>query len=330
MQTISLKEENFEAGYTKAAQLGLYLPSIKIIPQQDISFSVYNGNNMIVHVPCFIIDKTAGWHDGTSSVPMFSPHENAETIAAASRLVVEQLHKILHMPDVSEIKVLSSEKLPESAFDCLSVTDNSRYYGYIDLTLSDTEIWRHLRKSYHSLINMGRRNYERRIYSNPLQIPRLVKEFIKNSRGMIDETYYGMLYRLSQASSAVFTYLIGDEIAAAIEVCSWNKFSNSGDFLYCIGAYNYEVNIPTHFCLYDSAMYFKDRSSSSNYYVMNASRCNRDLNDENQAKLAQIDFFKRGFCTHVYTRMYKTLRLGDDKSTISDSALNAQEMDRSS
>jgi hypothetical protein len=329
MQGIYLKEEGFEAGYAKATQLGLYAPPINIIPQQDLSFSVYCGNNMIVHVPCFIINKTAGWHDGTSSVPMFSPHESAETIAEASRLVVEQLHKILQMPDVSEIKLLSSDKLPESAFDCLSVTDNSRYYGYIDLTLSDSEIWRHLRKSYHSLINTGKRSFERRIYSNPVQLPRSVKEFIKNSRGMIDETFYGMLYRLSQASSAVFIYLAGGEIAAAIEVCSWNKFSSSGDFLYSVGAYNYEVTIPTHFCLYDSAIYFKDRSLSSRFYVMNASRCNRDLSDENQAKLAQIDFFKRGFCTNVFTRTYKTLRLGEAGSTIVDSALIAHEPDRS-
>src|SRR5579863_8515088 len=124
MQRISLKEEGFEAGYAKAAQLGLYLPPIRMIPQQDISFTVYCGNAMVIHVPCFIIEKTAGWHDGTSSVPLFAPDKSTEIIEEATKVVVEQLKKILQRLDVSQIKVLCSDKLPASAFSHLNVTDN--------------------------------------------------------------------------------------------------------------------------------------------------------------------------------------------------------------
>jgi len=311
MGSVVLREEGFEAGYEKATELGLYIPQVKIAPQEDISFSVYREDALVIHVPCFIVDKSAGWHDGTSSVPVFSPRETPDTMSEAVRLVVEQFGNILQRPDVSQVKVLCSEHLPESAFSHFSVIDNSRFYGYIDLELPFEDTWRNLRESYQSLINKGRRSFERQIYSSPAQVPQAVLDLLRNSRGMTDETYFGMLYRLTQTASAIFAYFFRGEIAGAIEVHLWDKFSQRGDILYNVAAYNYLLNIPKQFCVFDAGMYFKGKPFRNRYFVMNASRCNRDLSDENQAKLAKVDFFQRGFCTTVFTREYKIFRMAD-------------------
>lgn len=309
MKSLVLKQEAFQIGYEQARLHGLYLPPVQIIPLEDVSFTVYKGSELVLFFPCFVLDGIAGWHDGTSTVPLFAPDIDFETLREAAGLVRGRVDELLHRPDVTQLKILCTDRLPSEIFDHLDIEDNSRFYGYIDLTLSSQEIRHDLRKSYRSLINKGAAIFERKIYWTPAQLPESVTHFIRQSRGITDEVYYGMIYRLSQASSAVFSYSMEGQIVGVIEICAWNKFSSFADLLYSIGAFNYEIEIPKHFCLFDAALYFKDQPHFRKCYILNASRRHRDINDKNQAKLAEIDFFKRGFCNQVFTRSYKVLRL---------------------
>ena len=306
MTCLVCKDEEFFVGYKKAAKIG-YLPFVDITPEKDVSFSVYQNDDLIMYFPCFILDGVAGWCDGTSSVPIFAPEINSNSINEIAEIVNERMKKILYMQGVHQLKMLCCDTLKEDAFGDFNISDNSRYYGYIDLTLSKDEIWKHFRKSYQSLINKGAKLLHRKEYYSVTPLPSSIIDFLHKSRGITDEIIYGIICRLAQSKSIVFAYFRGSEIAAVIEILSWNKFSEYGDLVYYVGAYNYDLDVPKHFCLFDAALFFKEKYQFSKFYIINASRCNRDMSDPNQKKLSNIDFFKRGFCTHIFTRSYKTL-----------------------
>lgn len=303
MTSVSIVDECYPEGYRRASSWD-YLPFLHMTPLVDLSFWVHVSGEPVVYYPCFVVDGVAGWHDGTSSVPVVSPTADPAAVAQAARAVVKRVEAILERPDVDIVKVLCTPSLPVDSFSRLTTVENFREYGYVNLGLDAPEIMRRVRKSYRSLINKGSLSLTRTSYSSATELPRAVLNFLLDSRGVSEGAAWGMLGRMQNAYSLVLVYREQDEIAGVMEVVSWDKFTAHGDLLYNIAAYNHDLDVPKHFCIIDAAMFFKQRGGYDRLFLMNASRVVRDHSDDNQKKLADIDFFKRGFCSDSFTREY--------------------------
>lgn len=271
---------------------------------EDESVALVRGGEVVCIVPCFIRDRVAGWHDGTSLIP-FIPASAADVRTSAGESIASWIVALLDSGRVDAVKVLPDE-FAKAALDRQSqlvTVSNARIYGYFDLTRTPEEAWRAVRRSYRSLINQGRGELRRTAYSDPGDVPPELVSFLLGGEGTARSKIDDVFERMARGQETLLAYRKDDEIIGATAHCPWDKFGAEGDLIYDLGVYNHHGSCPAHFCLFDGLTYHR-AAGLKRVYLLHGVPPQRH---PDQVKLANIDFFKRGYCTDFFSHDYVVL-----------------------
>lgn len=301
---MELKRLPFAEARREILRRGGYVPPGPGTRAEDGSVALVRDGEAVCIVACFVRDRVAGWHDGTSAVP-FVAAGDAGTRAAAAEGIAGWIAGLLESGRVDAVKLLPDEFLGTALErrSRLVRLDNIREYGYFDLTRAPDEAWRAVRRRYRPRINQGRRELQRTAYNAPQDVPSDVVSFLLAGAGITRSKIDGVFERMARGLETLLTYRKDGELIGATAHCPWDRFRADGDLLYDLGAYNHHGSCPAHFCLYDSMMYHR-AAGASRVYLLHGVPLKRGAGGE---KLAGIDFFKRGYCTDFFRRAYQVL-----------------------
>jgi hypothetical protein len=307
---VLLKKINYQSALMNIKGMGSYLsaelPSESI---RDESFVVTEHDKISCVVPAFFINETACHLDGTSIIPNF---DSAEPNKAVCQAICDWAKNILVNGQVKNIKMLMNRNLSLRFIEqnTLFINDNTRLYGYFDLTKTKDESWRKIRRRYKSKINSGATNLQRFIHDGRTPLDNRIIEFLTNEDLMgypFDFAYLKIfLEQMKDREAFLFSYWYGKKVVGVVGIGIWKKFSPTGDFYYDIGAYDHTCPVPLHFCLYDALTHFQLNKIGSRIYLLHGIPLQRP---DNQKKLSDIDFFKKGFCSDTFLRTYKIVSL---------------------
>ena len=301
---MELKRLPFAEARREILRLGGYIPTGPTMDAEDGSVAFVRDGEAAGIVACFVRDRVAGWHDGTSAIP-FVAASDADTRAAAAESIAGWVADLLDSGRVDAVKLLPDEFL-RAALERRSRLvrlDNIRVYGYFDLSRSPDEAWRAVRRRYRPLINRGQRELQRTAYNAPQDVPAEVVSFLLAGAGITRLRIDGVFERMARGQETLLVYRKDAELIGAAAHCPWDRFRAEGDLLYDLGAYNHHGSCPAHFCLYDSLTHYR-AAGASRVYLLHGVPPQRDPGD---TKLAGIDFFKRGYCTDFFCRAYQVL-----------------------
>jgi hypothetical protein len=277
-------------------------------PGVDRSFLVLHKGEIAGVVPAFFIDAAACFHDKTSIVPYYFCDDGLA--ADVSKAICEWAGHALRQ-DVRSIKILTNEALLAalSSKPDFSLQDNTRLYGYFDLRRDEETLWSLIRKKYKSRIRTGERNLATRRYTGADEVDPNVIEFFSSPqvRYQYDEQrVLALLEKMKTGDAMLFACSFDSTIVGAVGIVSWQKFSERGDHFYELGAYDHSCDVPVLFCLYDALRHYQRNQLGDRIFLLHGVPPKRP---EDESKLANIDYFKLGYCSDTFTRPYKVVTL---------------------
>jgi hypothetical protein len=289
-----------------ALDLGAYIAPGPEKDPDDESFAVLQGDRLLCVVPCFVRQGIAGWHNGYSIIPIYSTNEPGIRILVAQELL-GRLVTLLQELRVQACKILTDQFLTKAIqrHPTLAVVDHPGVYGYFDLGMTPEEAWGRIRRSYRSLINRGERELVKEIFLESEQMPEEIIAFLLASEGVDAAKVELVCQRMSRAEEFLMAYRKDAEIIGVVGLAQWDTMAPQGDLHYDLGAYKHNASCPAHFCLYDAMCGFRG-TRWKRVFLLHGAPARRGPDPE---KLAKLDFFKRGYCTHLFTHDYCTLSL---------------------
>jgi hypothetical protein len=305
----AIRPTTFCAAREAILKLGGYAHGEPRADHEDKSFVILDGDAIVGVMPTFLVDRVACFYDTTSIIPFYASQEASygvnETIC---RWVRDQLERRVAL----SIKILMNKVL----FEALSqrrefvISDNTREYAYFDLRREPAALWSSIRKSYRSLIRTGERSLRRTVYTGSDSLDPQVIEFLTASphtarRYDIAEVQVH-LDRLKCGTGFLFAYWLDSRVVGVVGIRLARKFSATGDHFYELAAYDSTCAVPRHFCLFDALNFYQTHRLGNRVFLLYGEPLKRP---EHQAKLANIDFFKRGYCSDSFIRTYKTITL---------------------
>jgi len=281
---------------------------------RDRSIIVKRGDCVAAVIPVFIRQGIACHIDGTSIIPYYNDALIDEDILIT---ITDWLCRLLEDGDAKAIKILPGEAMlrlfQNKPF--LAIEDNVRLYGYYDLTLDRSDAWSSIRRRYKSRINRGAKVLRRTVYGHGVDVAEDVIDFLLGGPGLLGydltaSAVENYLARVEKGSALLFEYRKDERIVGIVGIGEWKKFAERGHYYYDIGAYDHHTLLPLHYCLYDAITYHRDMKSGSRVYLLHGIPLQRP---KCELKLSNIDFFKKGFCTHFFTRDYKILSMAGNQ-----------------
>jgi len=287
------------------------IPNISItLSRVDISLAVYVNNKIAATLPAYLnLERgIVGNHEGYSVMPYFSADPPSEVALSA---ITTWLQFHLNRKSGIIIKLLAEQSLlgALNSMSGIRVMDNTRLYGYYDLNISTEEAWSCIRRRDRTKINKGR-CLTRKIYTKSAEITLSCLRHLlcRKTLGYTVNRHLLKNYiaTMQDRHARIFEYHLDDKVVGVVCISRWTKFNLYGDYFYDIGAYSHVTPIPLHFCLYDAMKYYHEQDLGSRVYLLHGTPLMRA---ENELKLKNIDFFKRGLCTHTFIRPYKNIQL---------------------
>jgi hypothetical protein len=276
----------------------------------DRSIVVEWDNNVAAVIPVFINEGLACHMDGTSIIPYYNEPLVVDDVLS---MITDWLCGLLKSGDARAIKILPGDRMLRllQSYPFLAIEDNTRLYGYYDLTTKRSNAWGSIRRRYKSRINSGARELQRTVYGQEAHVGQDVIDFLLGGKEILgydltNSAVEEYLARIENGSARLFVYRNKEQLAGVVGIGEWKKFAAQGHYFYDIGAYNQRISLPLHYCLYDAINYHRDDENSLRVYLLHGVPIQRP---DNESKLSNIDFFKRGFCTHFFIRDYKVLSL---------------------
>jgi hypothetical protein len=161
------------------------------------------------------------------------------------------------------------------------------------------------------LIHKGERSFITKRYINTTSIDREIEKFLCNSSKTTyqydSERVNDFFKKVAHGQGVLAAYYYEEALVSVIGVCLWKKFREQGDFFYELGANDHSCAIPTHSCLYDTFQFLKSEHLGERVFLLHGVPQKRP---ECEVKLANIDKFKMGFCTDMFSRPYKVIHRG--------------------
>jgi hypothetical protein len=306
---LAIKPTTFATARDAVLKLGGYAHGEPPADHEDQSFLILDGDEIAGVMPAFFVDNVACFYDTTSVIPFYARPELSRGV---NETICEWARDLLERRVVLSIKILTNSGL----FEALSrrgefaIGDNTREYAWFDLRREPAALWSSIRKSYRSLIHAGERCLRRNVYAGAAVVDPLVLEFLTTSpytARRYDTAEVGLhLDRLKRGSGLLFAYWLESRVVGVVGIRLARKFSASGDHFYELAAYDASCAVPRHFCLFDALNFYRTNALGNRVFLLYGEPLKRP---EHQAKLANIDFFKRGYCSDSFIRTYKTITL---------------------
>jgi hypothetical protein len=292
------------------SRLGAYVQAKAVaVDGEDKSFFIVSEGEVVGIMPVFVVNGTACLHDGTSIIPHYC---NEQSKACVNEAICEWVIDALRHGEARSIKILPDNSLLAALLGRpeLVVSDNTRIYGYVDLSLQSATLWQSIRKSYRSLIRKGELRFDRTAYSGKDSVDPAVIDFLVASPHTQFRYDLGRvrdhIAKMANNEATLLAYWLESRMVGVVGIVAWDKFAAIGDHFYELGAYDHYCGIPTHFCLYDALSYYQSNRLGNRVYLLHGVPTERP---ENQSKLRNIDFYKQGYCSDTFTRPYKVVTL---------------------
>jgi hypothetical protein len=254
---------------------------------EDLSFLVKRGRSTLLCARCTALGLeicNSGW-----PVSFIHGTDNLQLLHSAMKTAIRHLILLRRIHCAPRIRLLMDE-ITSTACDQLSIhfdREGDYVNMYVDLTLSETLIWTHIRKSYKSLIN----KYRHRKPVVSLSFDPSDGIFLRDK--YIDTTL--MEYQNSMMSVGQGCLLkFGDDDRTRVAITGIVDVPTTSDArvaYYNIGAYD-KTN-PCHYALYQTIQYLCDQKYGRFYIGVGARYRSADT------KLGTIQFFKQGFATDI-------------------------------
>jgi len=175
----------------------------------------------------------------------------------------------------------------------------SSYDMYVDLTLSENDLWKSLRKSYKSLINSALKQivFKNEIDEKDFILCKNFHHIIAGRKTRSDETWKLQYESIQKGESKILMAFDCEK-----DFLGFSLF-NIGDYTvsYSVGVYDRDrfKNLAiSHALIWKSILYFKE--SYKELYLGNSSY-KKEIIDK---KLKNINYFKMGFCNKIHTNSY--------------------------
>jgi len=287
------------------------IPNIsKGLSHVDISLAAYVNDKLVAILPAYLnLEKgIVGNREGYSVTPYFSADPPSDVALSA---ITTWLQFYLNRKSGLIVKLFAEQSLlgALNSMSGIRIMDNTRLYGYYDLKIGTDEAWSCIRRSARSEINKGS-CLTRKIYtkSSEISLSCLRHLLCRKTLGYTVNRHLLRNYiaTMQDRDARIFEYQLDDKVVGVVCISRWTKFNLYGDYFYDIGAYAQVAPIPLHFCLYDAMKYYHEQDLGSRVYLLHGTPLMRA---ENELKLKNIDFFKRGLCTHTFIRTYKNIQL---------------------
>jgi len=170
----------------------------------------------------------------------------------------------------------------------------SSYDMYVDLTLSENDLWKSLRKSYKSLINSALKQivFKNEIDEKDFILCKNFHHIIAGRKTRSDETWKLQYDNIQKGESKIFMAYDSEK-----NLLGFSLFQIGDDTVsYSVGAYDREKfkNLAiSHALIWKSILHFKE--SHKLLYLGNSSY-KKEILDK---KLKDINYFKMGFCNKI-------------------------------
>ncbi|HUN52567.1 MAG TPA: hypothetical protein VMU42_15690 [Candidatus Sulfotelmatobacter sp.] len=270
---------------------------------RDLSFAVVRNDEPLLLARCNLLDGLLGYFG--MPIRLVLSHDAADEASGfAVRDACAALDELARASGASAVVLRDDEGAPEApalgrAAAGFGATAETRLTGTCDLHLDEAAIRRHLRKSYHSLVNWGRRNL-RLVYVNQANpAPDLYGSY-RDFHARVA----GRVTRPPESWEAMYRWIVagGGELALAYLddgalVAATVSVDGSEITYYASGVYDRErFDRPlAHWPLFDAIQRSRARGL-----------CQFDLGDLPEKGTAgdkefNIGYFKRGFATAIPT-----------------------------
>jgi hypothetical protein len=170
----------------------------------------------------------------------------------------------------------------------------SSYDMYVDLTLSDNELWKSLRKSYKSLINSTTKQliFKNDINENDFFLCKNFHHLIAGRKTRNDETWKLQYDSIQKGESKIFMAFDSEK-----KLLGFSLFQIGNNTVsYSVGVYDREKfkNLAiSHALIWKSILHFKE---SHKLLYLGDSSYKKEIHDK---KLKDINNFKMGFCNKI-------------------------------
>ena len=247
----------------------------------DISFSVISKGVIVLHVKCQI----AGMEINNYGRPVtFIPGARNQLIAkSALRTAIRHLMLLRRVYCATTIRMLLDEITTEVCAGMHIVFDSIGIFlqTYIDLTMSERDIYSPIRKSYRPLIN----KYKHRL---PVMVDDIhdIMPFLDGRHTALFSLEMQQHMNLLGLGRVLSYYNEGDRLIGVVGVtrigCPQNRLS-----YYNFGAF--EQDQQSHYAIYNAIMHMKQQSYNRWYFNICA------LERPQSTKFGSIQFFYAGF-----------------------------------
>jgi hypothetical protein len=304
---LAIRSTTFSAARDAILELGGYAHGEPRADHEDKSFVILDGDAIAGVMPTFLVDGVACFYDTTSIIPFYASQELSRAVNAT---ICEWARDLLERRAALSIKILTNDALLEalSRQREFAISDNTREYAWFDLRREPAALWSSIRKSYRSLIHAGERSLRRTVYAGGDSVDPQVLEFLTTSPHTARRYDFAEvqvhLDRLKCGTGLLFAYSLESRVVGVVGIRLARKFSATGDHFYELAAYDNTSSVPVHFCLFDALNFYRTNQLGNRVFLLYGEPLKRP---EHQAKLANIDFFKRGYCSDSFIRPYKTI-----------------------
>jgi len=264
---------------------------------QDLSFQVIRGGSPVAFVEC----QVDGLSIRNKSKPLninYLDDNNKKstfiTIISYLKYLMKNFlaHSLWIAADAESIELI------KAIFSDFFIETTTNISSHIDLTMDEKIIYANIRKSYRSLVNKGRAELTRSILSIKDDIDINIFRFISGSNGFKESHYFDFIKLLQSGDAVGLIYKYNDSICGFVGLarleCGLLKYTSRTEYIYHSGAYDKNIPIPTHYCLYDATIYCKDVFGGTVLHLIN-----NEIAYSEQCKRKNIHFFKQGFATHT-------------------------------
>lgn len=278
-----------------------YYPAVYGAACRDMSFAVLCDAEPVLLVCCNILTGMLGYF-GMPMIFVWSEQAAPSDRAAALSSALTALDGVAKAGDAGTT-LLRDEAAGATLSDlgraCLGreAAAEVKLHGVCDLTLDEVQLRRHLRKSYQSLINWGRRNL-RMAYINAATPDRRLYDAYREFHGRIA----GRVTRGPESWEATYQWIVagGGELALAYLadgslVAATVTVDGSDVTYYASGVYDRErFDRPlAHWPLFDSIL--RSRARGRRRFDLGELPARGAVDD----KEFNIGYFKRGFATAI-------------------------------
>jgi hypothetical protein len=170
---------------------------------------------------------------------------------------------------------------------------------YVDLILSENELWKSLRKSYRSLINSSQKQivFKDEIDENDFLLCKKFHHKIARKKTRNDETWKLQFKSIRMGESKIFMTFDNNKNLLGFSLFQIGDNTVS----YSVGVYDrnkFKSLAISHALIWKSILYFKE--SHRQLYLGN-SPYKKEIFDK---KLQDINHFKMGFCSKIKSNPY--------------------------